>query len=123
MISINVTDVIIARIATGPTTTTLLMQTHSCLSACQSRGHHLVNGSQCFIIRTVKAANQMHGCLTLAAHGLLDSREAHTHTHFSSKTRSISGMSFNSPLVTLVQAVSWTSVSIISRHHLRLTCM
>lgn len=53
-------------------------------------GFYLVNGSQCFIIRTVKAANQMHGCLTLAAHGLLDSREAHMQAHFNFMTRSIS---------------------------------
>lgn len=49
--------------------------------------------------------------------------ERHTCTcTFSSKSRSISGVSFNSPLATLVQAVSWTDVAIISRHHFRLTC-
>lgn len=81
MASINVTDDIKARTATGPTNTTLLMQPHSCLSAGQSHGCHLVDGSQCFIIGTVKAAEQMHGCLALATHRLLDSREAHMDTH------------------------------------------
>lgn len=109
MISTKVTDDDQTRIAVGPTNTTLLMQTHPCLCAWQSWSHHLVNGCQCFIIRTVKAANQTHGCLTLAAHGLLDSRETHTLTHFSSKARYISGLSFKNPLATRVQAVSWTS--------------